>query len=137
MNDNRQAFSTEKAPKAIGPYSQAVLANGFLFVSGQLPINPETGKIIDSDITTRTAQVLNNISAILASAGGNMANVIKVNLFLTDMNDFQAVNEIYAEHFQSPYPARSAIQVAALPLGANIEAEVIAQIQQTNMTEEH
>lgn len=137
MNDNRQAFSTEKAPKAIGPYSQAVLANGFLFVSGQLPINPETGKIIDSDITTRTAQVLNNISAILASAGGTMANVIKVNLFLTDMNDFQAVNEIYAEHFQSPYPARSAIQVAALPLGANIEAEVIAQIQQTNMTEEH
>lgn len=137
MNDNRQAFSTEKAPKAIGPYSQAIFANGFLFVSGQLPINPETGKIIDGGIKERTTQVFKNISAILASAGGNMVNVVKVNLFLTDMNDFQAVNEIYAEHFQSPYPARSAIQVAALPLGANIEAEVIAQIQQPNMTEEH
>jgi 2-iminobutanoate/2-iminopropanoate deaminase len=119
------SISTTQAPKAIGPYSQGIVAGQFLFVSGQLPINPDKGKMVDGDIAARAEQVFDNISAIVRSAGGSMADVVKVTLFLTDMADFQQVNEVYSRHFQSPYPARSAVQVSALPLGSNIEAEAI------------
>lgn len=125
---NVDFISTPEAPKAIGPYSQGILAVKFLFVSGQLPLNPANGKMVDGDISIRAEQVFNNISAILHAAGGSMADIVKVTLFLTDMGDFQDVNEVYGRHFQSPYPARSAIQVSALPLGSNIEAEAIAYI---------
>lgn len=118
-------ISTTQAPKAIGPYSQGIVAGQFLFVSGQLPINPDKGKMVDGDIAARAEQVFDNISAIVRSAGGSMADVVKVTLFLTDMADFQQVNEVYSRHFQTPYPARSAVQVSALPLGSNIEAEAI------------
>jgi 2-iminobutanoate/2-iminopropanoate deaminase len=119
------SISTTQAPKAIGPYSQGIVAGQFLFVSGQLPINPDKGEMVDGDISARAEQVFDNISAIVRSAGGSMADVVKVTLFLTDMADFQQVNEVYSRHFQTPYPARSAVQVSALPLGSNIEAEAI------------
>ena len=122
------SISTTQAPKAIGPYSQGIVAGQFLFVSGQLPINPDKGEMVDGDIVARAEQVFDNISAIVRSAGGSMADVVKVTLFLTDMADFQQVNEVYSRHFQTPYPARSAVQVSALPLGSNIEAEAIIYI---------
>jgi 2-iminobutanoate/2-iminopropanoate deaminase len=126
--ENAQAISTTEAPKAIGPYSQGILAGQFLFVSGQLPINPADGKMIDGDIAERAKLVFRNMSAIIDSAGGSIADVVKITLFLTDMGDFQHVNEVYSQHFRSPYPARSAIQVSALPLGSNIEAEATVYI---------
>ena len=125
---NKIAVSTKMAPKAIGPYSQGIAVDSFLFVSGQLPIDPDTGKFIDGNIAARAHQVFNNLKSIIHAAGGTMADVVKITLFLTDMNDFNAVNEIYSKHFVDPYPARSAVQVTALPLGSNIEAEAIVRI---------
>ena len=127
--ENAKAISTVEAPKAIGPYSQGILVGQFLFISGQLPISPADGKMVDGDITERAKQVFQNISAITESAGGSIADVGKITLFLTDMGDFQQVNEVYSQCFKSPYPARSAIQVSALPLGSNIEAEAIVYIK--------
>ncbi len=123
-----ESISTTQAPKAIGPYSQGIAAGQFLFVSGQLPINPENGEMIGNDITARAEQVSKNIAAIVESAGGSISDIVKVTLFLTDMGDFQRVNEVYSRVFQAPFPARSAVQVAALPLRSNIEAEAIAFI---------
>lgn len=120
------AISTTNAPAAIGPYSQAIEANGTIYVSGQLPINPVTGEFAEGDIKDNARQSLNNIKAILAEAGLSMQNVAKVTVLLGDINDFAAVNEVYAEFFQAPYPARSAFAVAALPKGAPIEIEAIA-----------
>ena len=122
------SIATTQAPAAIGPYSQGIVAGQFLFVSGQLPINPEDGKMIDGDIAAKAGQVFDNLSAIISSAGGSMADIVKVTLFLTDMGDFQNVNEVYSQRFQSPFPARSAIQVSALPLGSTIEAEAIVYL---------
>ena len=121
-------ISTSEAPKAIGPYSQGIVAGQFLFVSGQLPINPEDGAMVVGDIAARAEQVFSNLSAIITSAGGSMADIVKVTLFLTDLGDFQRVNEVYGQVFQSPFPARSAIAVSALPLGSNIEAEAIVYL---------
>ena len=122
------SIATTDAPAAIGPYSQGIVAGQFLFVSGQLPINPESGKMIDGDIAAKAQQVFDNISAIITAAGGSMADIVKVTLFLTDMGDFQQVNEVYSQCFKAPYPARSAIQVSALPLGSTIEAEAIVYL---------
>ena len=122
------SIATTEAPAAIGPYSQGIVADKFLFVSGQLPINPATGNMIEGDIQAKAKQVFDNIAAIIDSAGGSLADVVKVTLFLTDMGDFQQVNEVYSQRFQAPYPARSAIQVSALPLGSTIEAEAIAYL---------
>lgn len=120
------AISTKNAPAAIGPYSQAVEANGTVFVSGQLPIDPATGEFAEGGIKALARQSLTNIKNILAEAGLTMNNVCKVTVLLADINDFAAVNEVYAEFFEAPYPARSAFAVAALPKGAAIEIEAIA-----------
>lgn len=120
------AISTNNAPAAIGPYSQAIEANGTIYVSGQLPINPATGEFAEGDIKDKARQSLNNIKNILAEAGLSMQNVAKVTVLLGNISDFAAVNEVYAEFFQAPYPARSAFAVAALPKGAPIEIEAIA-----------
>lgn len=120
------AISTNNAPAAIGPYSQAIEANGTIYVSGQLPINPATGDFAEGDIKDKARQSLNNIKNILAKAGLSMQNVAKVTVLLGNISDFAAVNEVYAEFFQAPYPARSAFAVAALPKGAPIEIEAIA-----------
>ncbi len=123
----KKAINTEKAPKAIGPYSQAVKAGGFIFVSGQLPINPATGEFAGQTIEEQTHQVLKNIQAILEAAGSSMAAVVKATVYLADMNDFARMNAVYSQYFPEPFPARAAFQVARLPKDARIEIEVIAE----------
>ena len=118
-------ISTELAPSAIGPYSQALDTGNMLFISGQIPVNPKTGEMA-SDISAQAKQVLENISAILSEVGLTTKNVVKTTVFLTDLGDFATVNEIYASFFAEPFPARSCVQVAALPKGAKIEIETIA-----------
>ena len=118
--------STNNAPAAIGPYSQAIEANGTIYVSGQLPINPATGEFAQGGIKAEARQSLTNIKNILAAEGLDMSNVVKVTVLLADISYFAEVNEVYAEFFAQPYPARSAFAVAALPKGANIEIEAIA-----------
>jgi len=121
-----KAISTPNAPAAIGPYSQAIEAAGTIYVSGQLPLIPETGKFAEGGIKEETRQSFRNIQNILAQAGLTLQNVVKVTVLLNDINDFAQVNEAYAEFFSEPYPARSAFAVQALPKGANIEIEAIA-----------
>lgn len=121
-----KAIQTTAAPAAIGPYSQAIEANGTVYVSGQLPINPATGEFAEGGIQAEARQSLTNIKNILAEEGMTMQNVAKVTILLADISNFAAVNEVYAEFFEAPYPARSAFAVAALPKGANIEIEAIA-----------
>lgn len=118
-------ISTASAPAAIGPYSQGIDLEGLIYTSGQLPINPETQKMPES-AADQARQSLENIKAILAAADTGLEHVIKVNMFLTDMADFAAVNEVYASYFAQPFPARSCVGVAALPLGAKVEIEVVA-----------
>ena len=119
-------IQTEYAPAAIGPYSQAVQAGGSIYVSGQLPINPATGEFAGADIRAQARQSLENIKAILAAAGTDMAHVVKTTVLLQDMADFAAMNEVYAEYFSEPYPARAAFQVAKLPKDALVEIEAVA-----------
>jgi 2-iminobutanoate/2-iminopropanoate deaminase len=122
-----KVIDTNKAPKAIGPYSQGISANGFYFFSGQIPIDPVTGEIVNGGIQAEVAQVLKNISAMLDAAKLNSADIVKTTIFLTDLNNFKTVNEAYATMFKNNYfPARSTIQVAALPKGAQVEIEIIA-----------
>ncbi len=124
----RKSVSTDKAPKAIGPYSQGVVANGFVFCSGQIPANPETGEISTGSITEQTRRVLKNISAVLEAAGSSMKKVVKVTVFLLDMNDFTEMNEEYAKWFPEDPPARAAVQVARLPKNARVEIQAIAVV---------
>ncbi|RPH39546.1 MAG: RidA family protein [Desulfobulbaceae bacterium] len=122
---NKKSITTEHAPAAIGPYSQAISTGSMVFISGQLPIDPAQGKLIDGTISARTHQILRNIEAIAKEAGGDLTGVVKTTIFLTDMKDFQEVNTVYASYFPATPPARSTVQVAALPLGSNIEIEAI------------
>lgn len=122
----KTAISTAQAPAAIGPYSQAIEANGTIYVSGQLPINPATGEFAEGGIKELTAQSLTNIKNILAEAGLTMANVVKTSVFLADMADFVEMNEVYAQFFSAPFPARSAVAVKTLPKNARVEIECIA-----------
>ena len=119
-------ITSPQAPAAIGPYSQAIAANGFLFISGQLPIDPATGTFAEGGIKELTRQSLENVKAILAQAGLTFADVVKTTVFLADMNNFAAMNEVYAEYFTAPAPARSAVAVKTLPKGGLVEVEVIA-----------
>jgi 2-iminobutanoate/2-iminopropanoate deaminase len=123
---SRKAFNAEGAV-AVGPYSHAVESGDLVYLSGQTPIDSETGKLVVGDISAQTEQCFKNLLKVLASAGLTPDNVVKVNVFLTDMEDFQAMNAIYAEQFSAPYPARTTIGVAALPLGAQVEIEMIAR----------
>ncbi len=118
-------ISTDKSPAAIGPYSQALSSGNIVFVSGQIPIDPKTGTMADT-IEEQATQSLNNVKNILEAAGLTMKNVIKTSVFLSDLNDFAKVNEIYAQFFTEPFPARSCVQVAAIPKGAKVEIECIA-----------
>jgi 2-iminobutanoate/2-iminopropanoate deaminase len=122
----KKAIHTDKAPKAIGPYSQGIVGNGFVFVSGQIPLDPSTGSIAGTTIEEQTHQVLKNIKAILEAAGSSMSEVVKATVYLSDMDDFSKMNEIYSQYFPEPYPARAAFQVVRLPRGVKIEIEVIA-----------
>lgn len=122
------AVHTANAPAAIGPYSQAVCAGGFVYVSGQIPLDPPTGEFAGPDIRTQTRQSLKNIAAILAAAGSGMDRVVKTTVLLKDIGDFAAMNEVYAEAFTAPYPARAAFEAAALPKGALVEIECVAAL---------
>ncbi|MBO7439734.1 MAG: RidA family protein [Bacteroidales bacterium] len=123
----KNIIHTDNAPKAIGPYSQAVMAGGMLFVSGQIPINPQTGELSTADISEQTKLVMDNIGAILKAAGLSYENIVKTTCLLADINDFAAMNKVYAEYFPTNPPARSAFAVKDLPKGARLEIEVIAQ----------
>lgn len=122
----KRIIATEKAPKAIGPYSQAVEINSTLYVSGQIPIDPATGQIVEGGITEQTEQVFKNISNILSAAGYNLNDVVKSTCMLSDMANFKAMNEVYAKYYTKEFPARSTFQVAALPLNVLVEIETIA-----------
>ncbi len=120
-----QVINTPLAPAAIGPYSQAIEANGMLFCSGQIPINPATGAFVEGGIKEQTRQVFQNITQVLAAAGTDLSHVVKTTVFLSDMANFAAMNEVYAEFFTQPFPARSAVAVRELPKGALVEIEVL------------
>ncbi|HAK53889.1 MAG TPA: reactive intermediate/imine deaminase [Acidobacteria bacterium] len=124
----RQAIQTSDAPQAIGPYSQAVRAGEFLFISGQIPLDPATGEIVDGDIAAQTERVMENIGAILAAAGVSFANVVRTTIFVADLGDFATVNDVYARYFDAPAPARATFQVARLPKDARVEIDAIAKL---------
>src|SRR6201984_3323443 len=130
----KKVISTSEAPGAIGPYSQAVRSGKFLFCSGQIPLDPKSGEIVPGDITAQTRRVLDNIAAVLGAEGLSFDNVVKTTIFLTNLGDFQTVNEIYGSYFKQNAPARSTVQVSALPRGANVEIEVIAVAEETAQT---
>ena len=123
-----ERIATEKAPAAIGPYSQAIKAGNKIYVSGQIPIDPAKGEFAGEDIAAQTRQSLTNIKNILAAAGADMSNVVKTTVLLADIADFAAMNEVYAEFFTEPYPARAAFQAAAIPKGALVEIEAVAVV---------
>jgi 2-iminobutanoate/2-iminopropanoate deaminase len=122
----KSAVSSPKAPNAIGPYSPAVRSGSLLFVSGQVAIDPSTGQMLDGDIGTQTERVLENIRALLDAGGLSFANVVRTTVFLADMNDFEAMNNVYGKYFTPPYPARATVQVSRLPRNARVEIDVIA-----------
>ena len=121
----KKIIFTERAPKAIGPYSQAVSAGGFTFVSGQVAISPETGDLMNSSIKDQAEQVIKNLTAICEEANGSLADIVKLTIYITDMNDFAVVNETMQKYFSEPYPARATVEVSALPLGVNVEMDAV------------
>lgn len=125
---SKKEIKTAAAPAALGPYSQAIAAGGFLFASGQVPIDPQTGELAGETVEEQAGQVFANLRQVLAAAGCGFADVVKTTVFLTDLANFATVNEIYAGHFVQPYPARSCVQIAALPKGSLLEVELIARI---------
>ena len=124
----RKVVRTAGAPSAIGPYSQAVSEGGFLFLSGQIPLDPATGEMVSGDIETQAARVLENLKAILEAAGGGLGSVVRTTVFLVDLGEFGRMNEVYARYFPADPPARSTVQVSALPRGARVEIDAIAWI---------
>jgi 2-iminobutanoate/2-iminopropanoate deaminase len=122
----KSPVTSDKAPTAIGPYSPAVRAGQLLFVSGQIPLDPATGQMVAGDVAAQTRRVLDNIGALLDAAGRSFADVVRTTIFLSDMNDFAAVNEVYGHYFVEPFPARATVQVARLPKDARVEIDVIA-----------
>ncbi|MGH7984104.1 MAG: RidA family protein [Candidatus Udaeobacter sp.] len=130
----KKIISTNEAPGAIGPYSQAVRSGPFLFCSGQIPLDPKSGQIVPGDIAVQTRRVLDNIAAVLRAEGLTFDNVVKTTIFLTDLGDFQTVNEVYSSYFKQEPPARSTVQVSALPKGAKIEVEAIAAAGEAQQT---
>ena len=125
----REIISTDKAPAAVGPYSQAVRVGDFVFTAGQIPLHPATGQMVEGGIEVQTRQALTNVGAVLEAAGTSLSNVVKTTVFMADMGEFKAMNSVYAEFFPAAPPARSAVQAAALPLGARIEIEAVAIVK--------
>ena len=130
----KKIVSTNEAPGAIGPYSQAVRSGNLLFCSGQIPLDPKSGQIVSGDITVQTRRVLDNIAAVLRAGGLTFDNVVKTTIFLADLGDFQAMHEVYGSYFNQDPPARSTVQVSALPRGAKIEIEAIAVASEAEQT---
>lgn len=126
MPIKREIVSTKKAPAAVGPYSQGVRVGDFVFTAGQVPLDPETGRLVEGGIEEQTRQVMQNLSQVLEAAGSSLADVVKTTIFVTDIGDFATVNQVYGSFFAADPPARSTVQVAALPLGARVEIETVA-----------
>jgi 2-iminobutanoate/2-iminopropanoate deaminase len=124
----KEVIATDRGPKAIGPYSQAIRANGFLFVSGQIPLDPATQQLVSGDIQTQTVRVLENLKGIVEAAGSSLDRVVRATVFLADMNEFAAMNEVYGRYFQKQPPARSTVQVSRLPRDVRVEIDVIAVV---------
>jgi len=124
----KQEVSTKSAPEAIGPYSQAIKSGDTVYCSGQIPLDPVSGKLVEGDISLETKQVMDNLFSVLNEAGASSENVVKTTIFLTDMSDFSAVNEIYSKYFDTPYPARATVQVSNLPLNVRVEIDAIAKV---------
>jgi reactive intermediate/imine deaminase len=122
---NKAAIHTSKAPAAIGPYSQAIKADNTVYISGQIPLVPATMEVVEGDITVKTTQVFENLKAVAEAAGGSLKDAVKLNISVTDLNDFAAVNAVMASYFEQPYPARACVQVAALPKSVPVEIEMI------------
>ena len=125
---NREAIQTDKAPKAIGPYAQAIKANGFIYTAGQIPIDPKTGNFVEGGIAAQTRQVLENLKAVLAAAGSSLDQVVKATVFLKNLTDFPAMNEVYGEYLGNAKPARSTVAVSELPRGALVEIDLVALV---------
>lgn len=125
----KQAVEAPDSPKAIGPYSPAIIANGFIFLAGKIGTDPKTDALVEGGIAEQTEQALKNLSTVLKAAGGSLDDVVKTTVFLADMNDFAKMNEVYARHFKKPYPARSTVQVARLPRDAKVEIEALAVVR--------
>lgn len=125
----RKAISTDSAPKAIGPYSQAVVANGMAYLSGQIPLDPATNQLIQGGIAEQTGRVLENLKAVLEAAGASLATVVKTTVYLKDMGEFQAMNEVYGRYFATNAPARATVQAASLPRDVNVEIDAIAVVE--------
>ena len=125
----KRAVEAADAPKAIGPYSQAIVANGFVYAAGQIGSDPKTGMLVEGGIEEQTEQALKNIAAVLKASGSSMEDAVKTTVFLADINDFAQMNEVYAKHFKQPFPARSTVQVARLPRDARVEIEVVAVLR--------
>lgn len=123
-----QTINTDRAPAAIGPYSQAVVAAGMLYVSGQIPLAPESGAVVEGGIAPQTKQVLENLKSVVEAAGAEMKNIVKVTIYIIDMKQFSVVNEIYGSYFTEPYPARACVQVVELPKGVEVEMDAIVQL---------
>ncbi|HZP41742.1 MAG TPA: Rid family detoxifying hydrolase [Candidatus Binatia bacterium] len=126
MSDERRAVTAADAPQALGPYSQAVTIGDFVFCSGQVGMDPATGRLVEGGIARETARALENLAAVLAAAGASLAQVVRTTVYLTDLADFAAMNAVYARHFTTPFPARATVQVAKLPAGARVEIDAIA-----------
>ena len=122
----KKVIATSEAPKAVGPYSQAVAVGNFLFCAGQIPLDPATGELVEGDVTAQTDRVLQNVAGVLRANGMTFANVVKSTVFMVDLANFAAMNAVYSKYFSEPFPARSTIQVAGLPKGSQVEIEVIA-----------
>ncbi|MBV9110540.1 MAG: RidA family protein [Gemmatimonadetes bacterium] len=129
MADNLQQVQTGDAPQAIGPYSQAIIANGLVFTAGQIPLDPATMQLVEGDIAAQTERVMQNVAAVLRAAGAELSTVVKTTVFLRDMNDFAAMNEVYGRHFGDHKPARSTVQAARLPRDVAVEIEAIAVVR--------
>lgn len=128
MSKSRTVIATPNAPAAIGPYSQAIKVGDTVYLSGQIPLDPQSMQLVSGDIEAQTAQVFRNLSAVAEAAGGSLNDAVKVNISLTDLGDFARVNEVMKQFFQEPYPARACVQVAALPKGAQVEIEIILSV---------
>ncbi len=124
----KEIISTENAPQAIGPYSQAVKAGNLMFISGQIPLDPKTGDLVSESIEEQAKQVLDNVKSICEAAGSSLDDIVKISIFLTDLNNFSVVNDVMKEYFSEPYPARATVEVSGLPLGVNVEIEAIVLI---------
>jgi 2-iminobutanoate/2-iminopropanoate deaminase len=127
---SKQIITTDQAPAAVGPYSQAVVLDGWIWTCGQVALDPETGEMVGSDAATQADRALRNIEAILQAAGSSLERVVRVTVYLTNMDDFGAVNEVYARHFSKAFPARACVEVSRLPLGALVEIDAIARVEE-------